>query len=64
MDQQVPARLDHQPDHMAPVMTVPPGRRRAGAGLTGRRAARAPERGPPAGSYGERQHGGNHDRAA
>ena len=64
MDQQVPARLDHQPDHTAPARTVPPGRRRAGVGLAGRGAARAPERGPRARSDGQRQHGGNHDRAA
>ena len=63
MDQQVPARLDHQPHHVAAATAVWRGRHRRGAGVPDRPAARAREGGPFAHSDDDRHHGAQRDHA-
>src|SRR6266851_8448144 len=63
MDQQVPARLDHQLDAVAFATTMQRGSCRGAAGRTGCVAGRAPGGGAPARSDGHPDHAGNHDGA-
>lgn len=63
MDQQVPARLDHQLDAAAGAAPVLRRRRRGGAGRANGVAARVPRGGAPARGDGQRDHPGHYDRA-